>query len=61
MFEEKKVEFIKRMNKYFSKQEKIHFRELEILLNDDFINELSFIIKSEVGGIVERMLERFRK
>ncbi len=38
IFAQKNIEFTSRMTKYFNKGEKIHFRELEILLNDDFIN-----------------------
>lgn len=44
------------MQKYFSKQEQISINDLYILLNDDFINELSHHIKSDAPEIIQKTI-----
>jgi hypothetical protein len=46
MFRQKQMEFEKRVERCLNKQERVYYRDLEILLNDDFVNELSFMVKS---------------
>lgn len=45
------------MRKYFHNQTEISISELHILLNDDFINELTIHIKSDAPGIIEKSVK----
>jgi hypothetical protein len=62
----KKNAFLDRMDIFFSKSGKITVNELEILLSDEFIFEMSFLISFETKDIIKKMLnasqeERTRK
>lgn len=48
------------MNRYFSNQQDgITINELYILLNDNFINELSTIIRSDAPAIITKTIEKY--
>ena len=58
--EEMKEAFTSRMSKYFSGQkEYISINELYILLNDDFINELTLHIKSDAPNIIQHTIDAY--
>lgn len=48
------------MNRYFSNQEDgITINELYILLNDNFINELTMYIRSDSPGIIANTVDKY--
>lgn len=48
------------MNRYFSNQEDgITINELYILLNDNFINELTMYIRTDSPDIINKTLEKY--
>ena len=57
--EEKKEGFLWRMRKYFAKSQSVSINELYILLNDEFINDLSVHVTSWVAGIMEKTVEKY--
>lgn len=51
-----KSSFLSRMNRFFQKTGKITLSELEILLNDEFIFEMSQLIAFEAQDIINKTL-----
>lgn len=61
ILEIKKSCFRERMTRFFEKTGTITFVELQILLNDEFINEMTLFICSECKDIVKITLEAYDK
>jgi hypothetical protein len=55
----KQSSFLERMNKFFSKTGKITLNELEILLNDEFIFEMTLLISFETKDIIKKTIAAF--